>query len=190
DQFGALRLFDIAAGGFSYRVFMTPSCLQIDVSLAPAELFGALGPNFRLLFGKSVTRSTSPAVPAEQMFGQAVHHALRARVSIERGRFWQAEYWLSQTRQLVLYLLCLDHSLPPSLGRGIDDLPADVRARFLATLVGDLRPDTLESALREVVRELLKGPGGTQDMAAQVRPGLVCMARRQSLWTHEPPQTR
>lgn len=31
----------------------------------------------------------------QELFGYALHHALLARFCIERGRFSQAEYWIS-----------------------------------------------------------------------------------------------
>jgi hypothetical protein len=41
------------------------------------------------------------------MFGYAVHHLVRARFCIERERLWQAQYWLSGARDLMLSRACL-----------------------------------------------------------------------------------
>src|ERR1700716_2259319 len=52
EEFDAVRLFDLPVGGAIYRVFLLAGCLQFDLSFSPAAQFGAIGPNFRLLFGK------------------------------------------------------------------------------------------------------------------------------------------
>jgi hypothetical protein len=121
-EFEAAHLFDLPSGPSLYRVFLLPGCLQLDLSFTPASRFGAAGPEFRLLFGRAVERPPAQPPPARELFGTAVHHALRARVCIERGRYWQAEYWISGTRDGALSLACRRRNLPASHGRGFDDL--------------------------------------------------------------------
>src|SRR5207247_7380815 len=89
-QFDATQLFDLPSGPSIYRVFLLPGCLQFDLSFTPTSKFGAVGPKFRLLFGRAVEKPHIPPPSARQLFGYAVHHAVRARFCIERGRFWQA----------------------------------------------------------------------------------------------------
>src|SRR6185312_13937050 len=137
-EFHAVMLFDLPAGPSIYRVFMLPGCLQFDLSFTPAEAFGATSPKFRLLFGEAVTKPHMPAPTPQELFGYAVHHALRARFCIERGRVWQAEYWLSGARDYALHLACLRRGLPADHGRGYDALPAEVRAAFRSALVTSL----------------------------------------------------
>ena len=91
-EFDAAHLFDLPSGASIYRVFLLPGCLQFDRSFAPASKFGATGPKFKLLFGNAVEKPFPPSPSAPELFGYAVHHALRARFCIERGRYWQAEY--------------------------------------------------------------------------------------------------
>ena len=93
----AVHLFDLPAGAAIYRVFLLPGCLQVDLSFAPASAFGARGPRFRLLFGTAVDLPQAPPTSANELFGLAVHHAVRARFSIERGR-WLAGGALDQRR--------------------------------------------------------------------------------------------
>src|SRR5689334_24755217 len=95
EELDAVHLFDLPSGPSIYRVFLMPGCLQFDLSFTPAAAFGATSPKFRLLFGEAVTKAYTPAPTPQELFGYAVHHALRARFCIERGRVWQAEYWLS-----------------------------------------------------------------------------------------------
>src|SRR5689334_15086681 len=130
EKFDAAHLFDLPSGPSIYRVFLLPGCLQFDLSFTPAAKFGANGPKFKLLFGNAVEKPYTQPPSAHELFGYAVHHALRARFCIERGRFWQAEYWISATRDYALSLACLRHQLPAVQGRGFDELPADVRDSF------------------------------------------------------------
>jgi hypothetical protein len=164
-ELGAAHLFDLPHGPSIYRVFLLPGCLQFDLSFTPASAFGAAGPKFRLLFGSAVEKPRAPAPDARELFGYAVHHALRARFSIERGRYWQAEYWISGVRDYSLSLACARRGLPAHEGRGLDDLPADVRGVFEDTLVRSLERDELLRALRSAVDGLL---GESGDLAASV----------------------
>src|SRR6187431_318388 len=50
-QFGAFHLFDVSSGATTYRVFLLPDCLQLDLSFTPADKFTAKGPKFRMLYG-------------------------------------------------------------------------------------------------------------------------------------------
>jgi hypothetical protein len=98
-ELGAAHLFDLPREASIYRVFLLPGCLQFDLSFTPASKFGAAGPKFKLLFGNAVDRPYNPPPSAHELFGYAVHHALRARFCIERGRYWQAEYLISEARR-------------------------------------------------------------------------------------------
>ena len=57
-----------------------------------------------------------------------MHHAVRGRFCVERGRFWQAEWWISELRDLALALACRNRGLEPAHGRGYDELPAEILA--------------------------------------------------------------
>ena len=171
--FNAARLFDLPSGTSIYRVFLLPGCLQFDLSFTPASSFGATGPKFRLLFGKSVERPFPPPPEAQALFGYAVHHALRARFCIERGRLWQAEYWLSETRNSALHLACLRRGLSPYHGRGFDDLPSDVHSIYREAFAAELTRDELLRALACAISGLLHDPDGVQELAAKVRPQLL-----------------
>ena len=172
DEFDATPLFDVPSGPSIYRVFLLPGGLQLDLSFTPASKFGAVGPKFRLLFGTAVERPDAAPPAADELFGYAVHHALRARVAIERGRFWQAEYWLSATRDHALGLACRRLDLPASYGRGFDDLPADAGEPFKGALVTSLERDELLRALGGAIDGLLREAGEVPELAAKVEPEL------------------
>ena len=172
DEFNATHLFDLPSGPSIYRVFLLPGCLQFDLSFTPASKFGATGLKFKLLFGSAIEKPYMPEPSAQELFGYAVHHALRARFCIERGRFWQAEHWISATRDYALSLACRRRGLPARNGRGFDNLPSAVREVFINTLVTSLEQGELLRALRNVIEGLLSETEEVQELAAKVEPQL------------------
>lgn len=172
DEFGAAQLFDLPAGPSIYRVFLLPGALQFDLSFTPASKFGATSPKFKLLFGSAVERAHAQPPPPRELFGYAVHHALRARFCIERGRYWQAEYWISGVRDYALNLACLHHNLPANNARGYDELPQETRDLFLGALVKSLDRDELMRALGVVIEGLLQVSDNVPDLAKQVESQL------------------
>jgi hypothetical protein len=144
----AVQLFDVAAGGALYRVFLLPGCLQLDLSFAPASNFGAMGPQFRLLFGAAVDKPFPPPPDPRQLFGYGAHHAVRARVCVERTRYWQAEYWTSGVRDNALTMACVRLGLSGYYGRGFDGLPDAIRNVAMGALVHSVDRVELLEALR------------------------------------------
>ena len=143
-----------------------------DLSFTPASEFAAGGPKFRLLFGSVVEKPYPPPPSASELFGYAVHHALRARFCIERGRYWQAEYWVSGVRDYALSLACRQRDLPARRGIGFDDLPAELRDAFTDALVFSLERDELLRALASAVAGLLREATEVADIAAKVESQL------------------
>jgi hypothetical protein len=172
DEFDASHLFDLPSGASIYRVFLLPGCLQFDLSFTPASKFGASGPKFKLLFGNVVDRPYLQSPSAHELFGYAVHHALRARFCIERGRYWQAEYWISSIRDYALAIACHRHNLPVSYGRGFDKLPPEILEPFKSALVASLERDQLLRALKAAIDGLLRESGEVQELAVKVEPQL------------------
>jgi len=172
DEFDAVHLFDLPSGPSIYRVFLLPGCLQFDLSFTPASKFGASGPKFKLLFGSSVEKLYAQQTSAHELFGYAVHHALRARFCIERGRCWQAEYWISGVRDYALSLACRRRGLPANNGRGYDALPSTMRENFKGALVTSLERDELLRALGCVIEGLLSETDEVQELAVKVEPQL------------------
>ena len=171
-EFDAAHLFDLPSGASIYRVFLLPGCLQFDLSFTPASRFGATGLKFKLLFGSAVEKPYPQPPAAEELFGYAVHHLLRARFCIERGRYWQAEYWISSARDLALSLACRRRGLPAVDGRGFDNLPAEVRDIFIHTLVASLERNELLRALGLVIEGLLSEADEVRELAAKLEPQL------------------
>lgn len=148
STFGAVMLFDLPVLSSIYRVFLMPGSLQVDLSFTPASDFGPLGPRFALLFGSAVERKLLPPPSPQQEFGLAAHHAVRARYCIARGRFWQAEYWISQVRDHAMLLACRRLGLRTDNGRGFDALPDELRKKAEQALVKTIEAVELIRALR------------------------------------------
>jgi hypothetical protein len=175
-EFNATHLFDLPSGAAIYRVFLLPGCLQFDLSFAPASQWGALGPEFRLLFGQAAQVAQVQPPPARELLGYAVHHALRARFCVERGRYWQAEYWVRAVRDYALSLACLRRGLPAHHGRGIDDLPEDVWGIAAGALPRSLDREELRRSLSCAIDLLLGETAEVQELAERVRPQLLQLA--------------
>jgi hypothetical protein len=165
DELGAVRLVDLQRRPTTYRVFLLPDALQLDLSMTAAAHFRPAGPRFRLLFGEMAEAHPSgPSAPgslfidtpavADDIFGWGVIYALHARACIERRRVWQAEHYVGAVRDHALALACRREGLPPAQARTYDDLPADTLARFDHAHVRSTDPGALRSALAASVAEL------------------------------------
>ena len=144
---GALHHWDLRAGSWVYRVFLLPSGLEIDIGVAPEKDFGARGPRFRPLFGTPGQVEPPPPPDARHIVGLGWHHVLHARVCIERGKPWQAEYWISAVRDYTLALASIRLGEAASDARGADRLPADVTGPLKEALVRSLDEAELRRAL-------------------------------------------
>ena len=171
-EFNAVHLFDLPFLSTMYRVFLFPGNLQVDLSFTPGAEFGALGPKFTLLFGEAVNRDHVGPPSSRQLFGLGVHHAVRARICVERGRLWEAEYWISGTRDEALSLACRRRGLEARYGQGNDDLPAEIRAPFHDALVRSIDRDELLRALGCAIDALLRETDEERDLASRVEAQL------------------
>jgi hypothetical protein len=159
DDLDAVPLVDLQRGPTTYRVFLLPDTLQLDLSMTPASQFRPAGPRFRLVFGETAMDPEVPppplvgdlfistsAVPAE-IFGWGVIYALHSRACIERGRAWQAEHYVGAVRDHALALACLREGVTAVQARGYDDLSAETLARFEDAHVSAVEPGALRAAL-------------------------------------------
>ena len=172
ESFDAVVLFDLPFESSIYRVFLLPGSLQVDISVTPASDFGARGPRWKLLFGQDIQREHTPPPDAREIFGYAMHEAVRARFCIERDRPWQAVYLIDDVRDHAFALACLRRGLEVPYARGVHQLPDEVQAAFEETLVQSLEPDELLRALRSAVAALRREAGDAEDLAEQLDPHL------------------
>ena len=163
----AIALLDLPRGSTTYRVFLMPDALQVDISMTPAREFRRAGPRFRLLFGEEAAAGTevvearpgslfipTPAV-ASDVFGWGVIYALHARACVERGRDWQAEHYVGAVRDHGLALACMREAVVAVQARGYDDLSRSTLDRFRGTHVAAATSAAIRSALRASVSALM-----------------------------------
>jgi predicted nucleotidyltransferase len=148
---GALHYWDLRSGSSIYRVFLLPTGIEVDAAVTPQQEFGAHGPSFRALFGTSRQPEPSQQSGTQSQYrylvGLGWHHVLHARASIERGKPWRAEYWISGVRDHTLALACLRLGEEPSNARGIDRLPPTITSPLEDALVHSLDQAKLRRAL-------------------------------------------
>jgi hypothetical protein len=172
ERFDAVTLFDLVSGPSTYRVFLLPGWLQVDLSFTPAAQFRQTSLRFRLLFGSHKTELRPPE-PARDLFGYSVLFARHAAVCIAREQWWQAEYWISAARDHALALACAGRGLPTAEGRGFDQLPPEVLESFDGTLARSLDRDELRRALARVAAALMRNAGDVRELADRVEPQLA-----------------
>jgi hypothetical protein len=176
DAFNAAVLFDLPFRSSIYRVFLLPGALQVDLSFTPARDFGANGPRFRLLFGEATHHDEASSPPEREVVGLAVHHVVRARFCLERGKLWAAEFWIHILRDDMLGLLCRRAGLSSNHARGTDALPPEVLALWGEVLVREIDEAGIRRALTAAVRCLVRDAGSSLDRTPWLRRELEALA--------------
>ena len=155
QRYGAVAHVDVMRGATLFRVFLLETTLQVDIAFWRADEFGAIGPNFQLIFGEAKPPQPAPqANPA--LIGIAWLYALHVRSSLARGRFLQTEYMLSGMRNHVFELTCVRCGVVANQGRGLDDLPAAEREIAAKCLPQSLERPELKRAFRNTMDALLR----------------------------------
>ncbi|HET9730346.1 MAG TPA: nucleotidyltransferase domain-containing protein, partial [Acidimicrobiia bacterium] len=169
-EHAAVRLFDLRAMDTIYRVFLFPGWLQVDLSFTP-DAVAQTGPKFKMLFGEAVREYATSAHDPREIFGLCVHHALRARLGIERGRLWSAQYYIHELRHETLAFACLRRRLPSRYARGFDELPRHLLSDAEQTLPASVEPTELLRALRHGIALFIAEAEGI-DVLVRVVPAL------------------
>jgi hypothetical protein len=174
DELGAVHHWDLTAGPTVIRVFLLPGWLEADLTFAPEDQFGPRGPEWRTIFGQPRQLQPFPPLDPEQLAGLFWHHALHARICIERSRWWQAEHWISAIRDHVITLACLRLGYPAHYAKGAHLLPEDLIAPLEATLVRSLGEPELRRALAAVITVATAELGRSDPaLADRLRPMLT-----------------
>jgi len=175
DEFGARHHWDLGAGGTSViRVFLLPGWVELDVTFSPEPEFGARGPQWRTVFGSP--QAQSPFAPPDRntVIGFAWHHALHARICVERGRNWQAAHWINTLRDQLITLACLRLDLPTAYSKGAHLLPDEVTAPLEPTLVRSLAEAELRRALSATITAATTELDvSAPELATRLRPMLM-----------------
>lgn len=154
SDFAAVHHWDLPSGTTIYRVFLLPEWLEVDIAFTPEADFGPRGPAWRTVFGRTTRPAPASPPSRDDLVGMAWHHALHARVCIERRRPWQAEHWTSALRDHILALACLRHGYPTSYAKGVHLLPAHVTAPLEPALVRSLDDVELQRAFSAALTAL------------------------------------
>ncbi len=155
DQAGVVDHLDVWSGATLFRVFLLSSSLQVDLSFWPSATFASSGGPFRLLFGESNEPRPLPAPTLGDPVGLGWLYALHVRSSLARGRASQALAMVDGLRDQVVALACRRHCPPPHRGRGVEDLPPELRQRIAETVVQGLDETELRRAFAASVALLL-----------------------------------
>jgi hypothetical protein len=170
----AVHHWDVRAGAALYRVFLLESGLQVDIAFTPELDFGARSPSFELAFGEPVEVAPTEPPAFADVAGLGWLGVLHANKAIERGRQWEAAYWIASVRDQTLALVCLRLGESPYYSRGVDRLPPAVTAPLAETFVRGLEPDELRRALRAARRRLLEEIARTNaELAGRLQAALA-----------------
>ena len=173
-DFAAVHDWDLPARPAIYRVFLLPGWLEVDIAFVPETDFGPLGPSWRAVFGQTAAPEPPEPTSGSTLAGRAWHHALHARVCIERHRRWQAEHWISALRDQVLALACLRLGYPAGYAKGAHLLPPELTVPLEAALVASLNQAELRRALGAAVAALAAEIGRTDPvLAVRLNPMLA-----------------
>jgi hypothetical protein len=152
----AVAHVDVMRATTLFRVFLLRNTLQVDIAFWRADDFGAIGPNFRLIFGEEKpARPTAESNPRD-LIGMAWLYALHVRSSVARRRVLQADYMLSGMRNHVFELTCIRCGVASKQGRGLDDLPLADRNVAARCVPCSLDPSELKRAFQNTMEMLLR----------------------------------
>lgn len=150
DALPVVHHFAVSFGEEHVRGFLLENLLEIDIGFRPAAAAGGDWPG------------PDPASEA----GFAWHDVLHAAVAVARGRPWRAQYYIGVVRWRALALATDRLGLMFSEFKGVDDLPAELRAALAETLPRSLEPDELLRALRAAMHAFLDELRQTQPQLA------------------------
>lgn len=170
-ELGGVHHFDVDSGPATYRAFLRPDLLEIDLGFAPADAFGPRGGGaFHVVFGDPVEPTRSSFDPAP-LVGYSWHHVRHARACIDRGHLWQAEHWVSGVRDTVLTLAAARLGEAVDYAKGAHRLPGEVTVPLEAALVRTLDTAELDRALGVATVALLRELRSTDPAAAAALEG-------------------
>ena len=173
DQHQAVAHQDVMRGATLFRVFLLANTLQVDIAFWDTIEFGAIGPNFELIFGEPKPAQPAPLAKVNDLIGMAWLYALHVRSSLARHRYLQVEYMLSGMRNNVYALACVRCGVNDNQGRGLDDLPPeeiDVAETFLPrSLNADELSRTFRVTMNGLIDEIQKHDS---ELAAKLAPTL------------------
>lgn len=168
-----IDLLDTYRGSTIYRIFILPGNLQVDLSFSPEKEFGPLNKDFVLLYGKQYDKPQPPNQSVDNLFGWIIHHLIRTIYCLERNRLWQAEYWLSEARNYMLKIACIERGLNPDHGRGFDDLPEEILTYAHDSYIQEVRREEMLLSIKRIVAALPKVLVGSKELLKKYNTVLI-----------------
>jgi predicted nucleotidyltransferase len=144
------------------RGFLLNSGLVVDLGFTPSADFSVWAP-VTVAFDRTGVATRLAEVPQpwtvapdwQAEAGFAWHDALHAIAAANRGRSWQALYFLQRLRNRTLVLATQRHGMDADEFKSVDDLPAEERDRLLTSLVGELSQPSLLGAIESTTLAFL-----------------------------------
>jgi predicted nucleotidyltransferase len=131
--------FAVSFGEEHVRGFLLANLLEVDVGFKPA----------------AASEGGWPGLDADNEAGFAWHDVVHAAVAAARGRPWRAHYYVGLVRWRTLALATDRLGLMLDEFKGVDDLPADLRAALADAIPRSLERDELLRALRAAMLAFL-----------------------------------
>jgi predicted nucleotidyltransferase len=149
-------------GSTRVRGFLLRDGLLLDLAFTPIADFEVWAP-VRILLDRTgrataATEKAAPWTPTPDWRGEAgfaAHDVLHACVAANRGRPWQALYFLQRIRNRTLALASERHGWDSDDFTRVDDLPENELRPLEATLVANLEREALIDAIDLATRTFL-----------------------------------
>jgi hypothetical protein len=149
-------------GSTRVRGFLLRDGLLLDLAFTPIGEFEVWAP-VKVLFDRTgratkVASAWAPWSPTPDWRGDAglaAHDVLHGCVAVNRGRPWQALYFLQRIRNRTLALASERHGNDSEDFVHVDDLPAAETSPLEASLVGSLERGALLEAIDRATRAFL-----------------------------------
>ena len=176
-------------GSTLVRGFILRNGLLADLAFTPIGDFEAWAP-VKVAFDRTGTatriaeawQAWTPTPDWRGESGFAAHDVLHACSAANRGKRWQALYFLQRIRNRTLALAAERHGRDAEDFARVDELPPEEVERLLGTLVPDLEIPTLVQAIdvatRAFVDELRRHDQALADRLAEPLATVVGDARR------------
>jgi hypothetical protein len=186
DEFPVVHHYETAFGSTLVRGLFLDNGLLLDLAFTPSADFAVWAP-VRVVYDRVGGVTRSAANPASSSVtpdraGEAAfawHDILHARTAMERGRRWQALYFVQRVRNRTLTLAAARHGLDANEFKDVDELPAAATSGLQDSLIDDLEPAKLRTALEAAARAFLAElRQGDSDLADRIAEYVTDLARR------------
>jgi predicted nucleotidyltransferase len=168
--------------------FLLRNGLEIDLSFTPSAEFEVWAP-VQIAFDRSGAATRAAAKPTSWSptpdwsgeAGFAWHDVLHACVAANRGKPWQAVYYLQRVRNRTLSLASERHGWDADEFTRVDELPSAERDPLQASLVAGLDRATLLQAIDVATRAFLAElRRGDPDLAERLEAPLIAFVQASS----------